>query len=43
MEAQPPGGLVTALEPILRTHRGAWVGWAGIADATSIRSSTTTW
>ncbi|MDV2476898.1 alpha,alpha-trehalose-phosphate synthase (UDP-forming) [Rhodococcus zopfii] len=28
-----PGGLVTALEPILRTHRGAWVGWAGIADA----------
>ncbi|WP_420749210.1 alpha,alpha-trehalose-phosphate synthase (UDP-forming) [Rhodococcus sp. O3] len=28
-----PGGLVTALEPILRTHRGAWVGWAGVADA----------
>ncbi len=28
-----PGGLVTALEPILRTQRGAWVGWAGVADA----------
>ncbi|MFZ2529306.1 MAG: trehalose-6-phosphate synthase [Rhodococcus sp. (in: high G+C Gram-positive bacteria)] len=28
-----PGGLVTALEPILRTHRGAWVGWAGVPDA----------
>ncbi|ATQ30778.1 trehalose-phosphate synthase [Rhodococcus ruber Chol-4] len=28
-----PGGLVTALEPILRSNRGAWVGWAGVADA----------
>jgi len=28
-----PGGLVTALEPILRANRGAWVGWAGVADA----------
>ena len=28
-----PGGLVTALEPILRSRRGAWVGWAGLADA----------
>ncbi|NGP04904.1 trehalose-6-phosphate synthase [Rhodococcus sp. 14C212] len=28
-----PGGLVTALEPILRNNRGAWVGWAGVADA----------
>jgi trehalose 6-phosphate synthase len=27
-----PGGLVTALEPLLRRRRGAWVGWAGIAD-----------
>ncbi|MEE2032695.1 trehalose-6-phosphate synthase [Rhodococcus sp. CC-R104] len=27
-----PGGLVTALEPILRANRGAWVGWAGVAD-----------
>ena len=24
-----PGGLVTALEPILRSNQGAWVGWAG--------------
>ena len=29
-----PGGLVTALEPILRSRRGAWVGWPGLADAT---------
>ncbi|WP_070379603.1 alpha,alpha-trehalose-phosphate synthase (UDP-forming) [Rhodococcus sp. WMMA185] len=28
-----PGGLVTALEPILRRNQGAWVGWAGVADA----------
>ncbi len=27
-----PGGLVTALEPLLRRHRGAWIGWPGIAD-----------
>ena len=27
-----PGGLVTALEPLLRKRRGAWIGWAGIAD-----------
>lgn len=27
-----PGGLVTALEPLLRRHRGAWVGWPGVAD-----------
>ncbi|MBF4477716.1 trehalose 6-phosphate synthase [Rhodococcus rhodochrous J3] len=30
-----PGGLVTALEPILRANNGAWVGWAGVADAES--------
>ncbi|MER6070993.1 trehalose-6-phosphate synthase [Streptomyces sp. NPDC001817] len=24
-----PGGLVSALDPILRNRRGAWVGWAG--------------
>ncbi|GAB88920.1 alpha,alpha-trehalose-phosphate synthase (UDP-forming) [Gordonia rhizosphera] len=28
-----PGGLVTALEPILRQQTGAWVGWSGIADS----------
>ncbi|HEX7322555.1 MAG TPA: trehalose-6-phosphate synthase [Mycobacterium sp.] len=28
-----PGGLVTALEPLLRRRRGAWVGWPGSIDA----------
>ncbi len=28
-----PGGLVSALEPFLRSHSGAWVGWPGVADA----------
>ncbi len=28
-----PGGLVTALEPLLRRRRGAWIGWPGIPDA----------
>ncbi len=27
-----PGGLVTALEPLLRKQRGAWIGWPGIED-----------
>ncbi|MGV8875689.1 MAG: trehalose-6-phosphate synthase, partial [Rhodococcus sp. (in: high G+C Gram-positive bacteria)] len=27
-----PGGLVTALEPILRANKGAWVGWVGVPD-----------
>ena len=27
-----PGGLVTALEPILQAQEGAWVGWPGVAD-----------
>jgi trehalose 6-phosphate synthase len=27
-----PGGLVTALEPMLRGRDGAWVGWPGLAD-----------
>lgn len=27
-----PGGLVTALEPVMRAHEGAWVGWHGAAD-----------
>lgn len=30
--AQSPGGLVSALEPFLRTRNGAWVGWPGVAD-----------
>jgi trehalose 6-phosphate synthase len=24
-----PGGLVTALEPIMRSHDGVWIGWSG--------------
>jgi trehalose 6-phosphate synthase len=27
-----PGGLVTALEPVMRKADGAWVGWAGRPD-----------
>ena len=27
-----PGGLVTALLPILRESGGAWIGWTGVAD-----------
>jgi trehalose 6-phosphate synthase/phosphatase len=27
-----PGGLVTALEPMMRAADGAWVGWPGVAD-----------
>jgi len=27
-----PGGLVTALEPVMRQADGAWVGWGGQAD-----------
>lgn len=26
-----PGGLVTAMEPVLRDHPGAWIGWTGAA------------
>ncbi len=26
-----PGGLVTALAPVMRTREGAWVGWSGAA------------
>lgn len=29
---QSPGGLVTALEPVMRSADGAWVGWAGLPD-----------
>jgi trehalose 6-phosphate synthase len=28
-----PGGLVTALEPLLRRRRGAWIGWPGVTDS----------
>ncbi|MTD16191.1 bifunctional alpha,alpha-trehalose-phosphate synthase (UDP-forming)/trehalose-phosphatase [Nakamurella sp. YIM 132087] len=31
---QAPGGLVTALEPILSRRHGAWIGWPGTPDVT---------
>ncbi|MBE1612461.1 trehalose 6-phosphate synthase [Actinopolymorpha pittospori] len=27
-----PGGLVTALDPVMRVNKGAWIGWAGSTD-----------
>ncbi len=30
--APSPGGLVTALEPVMRQHEGAWIGWGGQPD-----------
>ncbi|MEJ5998916.1 alpha,alpha-trehalose-phosphate synthase (UDP-forming) [Corynebacterium sp. H130] len=27
-----PGGLVTALSPVLAKHQGCWVGWPGVPD-----------
>jgi trehalose 6-phosphate synthase len=27
-----PGGLVTALEPVMRQNHGAWIGWSGAPD-----------
>jgi trehalose 6-phosphate synthase len=27
-----PGGLVTALAPVMRSNDGAWIGWVGAAD-----------
>jgi trehalose 6-phosphate synthase len=27
-----PGGLVSAMEPVMKLHGGAWVGWPGSAD-----------
>jgi trehalose 6-phosphate synthase len=29
-----PGGLVSALEPVMRDADGAWIGWTGVADFT---------
>ncbi|MCU1581007.1 MAG: otsA, partial [Microbacteriaceae bacterium] len=29
-----PGGLVTALEPVMRANGGAWIGWAGQPNLT---------
>ena len=30
--ARSPGGLVTALEPVMQANEGAWVGWVGQPD-----------
>ncbi|OYN90814.1 alpha,alpha-trehalose-phosphate synthase (UDP-forming) [Parenemella sanctibonifatiensis] len=27
-----PGGLVTAMEPVMASHDGAWIGWTGAPD-----------
>ncbi len=27
-----PGGLVSALEPVLRANDGVWIGWPGGTD-----------
>ena len=27
-----PGGLVTALAPVMQSHHGAWIGWTGSPD-----------
>lgn len=33
VDARPsPGGLVSALSPVLRSHEGCWVGWPGSVD-----------
>ncbi|MBC7590529.1 MAG: alpha,alpha-trehalose-phosphate synthase (UDP-forming) [Salinibacterium sp.] len=32
--SRSPGGLVTALEPVMRDADGAWVGWGGQPDLT---------
>src|SRR5699024_1690484 len=29
---ESPGGLVSALSPVLEKHQGCWVGWPGVAD-----------
>lgn len=32
MWRKSPGGLVTALEPVMKQRGGAWIGWHGAAD-----------
>ncbi|ANI42129.1 alpha,alpha-trehalose-phosphate synthase (UDP-forming) [Mycolicibacterium vaccae] len=36
-----PGGLVTALEPLLRRRQGAWIGWPGIPEDADDPGATT--
>ena len=37
-----PGGLVTALAPVMASTSGAWVGWGGVARTSSWTRSTWT-
>ena len=32
--SRSPGGLVSALHPVLRDRRGTWIGWSGGIDST---------
>jgi len=34
-----PGGLVRAMLGVIRTRRGAWVGWSGLADDAATAAS----
>ncbi|KAB1503024.1 trehalose-6-phosphate synthase [Corynebacterium sp. 320] len=36
-----PGGLVTALRPVLTSHDGAWVGWPGSTDTVTVEDMPT--
>ena len=29
---ESPGGLVSAVSPVLEKHQGCWVGWPGVTD-----------
>ncbi|GAJ01014.1 unnamed protein product, partial [marine sediment metagenome] len=36
-QSQPsPGGLVTALAPVLRDKGGVWIGWPGATEAVDL-------
>lgn len=37
------GGLITALNPIMRTHRGLWVGWPGAEASESLINLLVEW
>ncbi|MDQ3336655.1 MAG: trehalose-phosphatase [Myxococcota bacterium] len=36
---RPVGGLVSALEPALRTHEGVWLGWSGGESETASKAT----
>src|SRR6476620_5696652 len=33
-----PGGLVSALEPVMRSNNGAWIGWPGDSSGEELSS-----